>query len=339
MDDEGANAFRIDAEDTKGRHYLFPVLDIQPMKEDGLYAITVLLRDEVGFWEPPTADRDLLVALTWRVDEQSCPAGPRNDRRNYKGRSRCRSDALRLDTKKIYFRNLDSNRPGLFQSVPAADYGGTYPFSGDRKRFLEQATFGPTVAALTSGSRRIGLRTWLAEQFDAPYPSLNNPYPDIPLKSTNQNDVTLGCGPSDGSTFYRLCSRDYYSMNSIRYQYVSAIVACVFAATAIGAGRLGPSARASRDLGSHGVDRRAVVVGPPGFGGSWKYILDLQDSQREAGGRTGGSQVDPAVSRGVSLQQHRRASLRAAAYLPIPGSRRRGLGRCGQDRPLARLNR
>ena len=129
------------------------------------------------------------------------------------------------------------------------------------------------------------------------------------------------------------------SMNSIRYQYVSAIVACVFAATAIGAGRLGPSARASRDLGSHGVDRRAVVVRPARVRGELEVHLGPQDSQREAGGRTGGSQVDPAVSRGVSLQQHRRASLRAAAYLPIPGSRRRGLGRCGQDRPLARLNR
>ena len=217
MDGEGANAFRIDAEDAKGRHYLFPVLDIQPMKDDGLYAITVLLRDEAGFWEQPAADGDLLVSLTWR--------GLASNRARLGlgmtgGAIKDDPGAVPMplgSTQKTSTSRMLKTASGskAFGGAPTADYGGSYPFSGDRKRFLEQATFGPTVA-LDQRLRRIGLRTWLAEQFDAPYPSLNNPYPDIPLKSTNQNDVTLGCGPSDGSTFYRLCSRDYYSMYPVQ---------------------------------------------------------------------------------------------------------------------------
>ncbi|MCV4639731.1 hypothetical protein OFB62_31000, partial [Escherichia coli] len=82
-----------------------------------------------------------------------------------------------------------------------------YRFAGDRIRFLEQAAFGPTVA-LDQRIRRIGIRTWLAEQFEAPYPSAGNPYPDIPLKSTNSDDVTLGCGMFATNTpEYRNCIR------------------------------------------------------------------------------------------------------------------------------------
>ena len=37
-----------------------------------------------------------------------------------------------------------------------------YFYSGDRIRFMEQATFGPT-SALDTRIRRNGLRTWLAD--------------------------------------------------------------------------------------------------------------------------------------------------------------------------------
>ena len=59
-----------------------------------------------------------------------------------------------------------------------------YRFAGDRKRFLEQAAFGPTVTD-DSRIRRIGIRAWLADQFSLPYPSSNNPYPNQPLKPSN----------------------------------------------------------------------------------------------------------------------------------------------------------
>ncbi|MCV4615302.1 hypothetical protein OFM04_35925, partial [Escherichia coli] len=75
------------------------------------------------------------------------------------------SDALRL-------RGLTSERKSevpAFSGPVENDYIG-YRFAGDRIRFLEQAAFGPTVA-LDQRIRRIGIRTWLAEQFEAPYPS------------------------------------------------------------------------------------------------------------------------------------------------------------------------
>ena len=213
MEGEGAGAFRVNVEDSKGRKYQFPVLALQQIKgDDGLYALTVRLKDDIGFWEPPAADGDVLIAVAWRglssnrarlglgttggaiKDDPDATPMPRG--------SMPRPLAVLTDA------------PGV--KVPTAEYG-TYNFVGDRKRFLEQATFGPTVA-LDQRLRRIGLRTWLAEQLEAPYPSLNSPYPDIPLKSTNTADTTLGCGPapSPSTLEYRVCIRDHYSMYPVQ---------------------------------------------------------------------------------------------------------------------------
>ncbi|HEX8735613.1 MAG TPA: DUF1800 domain-containing protein, partial [Pyrinomonadaceae bacterium] len=98
---------------------------------------------------------------------------------------------------------------------PTAELIG-YRWSGDRIRFLEQATFGPTQA-LDDRIRRIGLRTWLAEQFEAPYPSASNPYPDVPLRAINpistcngtQNPNSIPPDPPDDPP---TCFRDTYSM-------------------------------------------------------------------------------------------------------------------------------
>jgi hypothetical protein len=72
-----------------------------------------------------------------------------------------------------------------------------YRWSGDRARFLQQATFGSTPA-LDSRLRRIGVRTWLAEQFEAQYPSVSNPYPTFLNKSVvnPQAEPPAGCGPA-----------------------------------------------------------------------------------------------------------------------------------------------
>jgi uncharacterized protein (DUF1800 family) len=87
-------------------------------------------------------------------------------------------------------------------------------WSGDRMRFLEQATFGATPA-LDARIRRIGLQTWLAEQFEASYPSANNPYPNIPLKSSDAQNAMTGCGmfqfTPTTSLEYRICIRDHYN--------------------------------------------------------------------------------------------------------------------------------
>ena len=198
MKDEGANAFRVYVEDAKGRQYRFPVLDFQPVGGyDGVYALTVKLRDEIGYWEQPSEDGDVLVGLSWRG---------------------LVSNRVKIGLGKIGgdIKDDEGATPTPLSGVPynktseqpTNEYGG-YRWSGDRNRFLQQATFGPTVA-LDNRVRRIGLRVWLAEQFAAQYPSVAYPYPNIALKPTT--------APSDcdGNTTVpdvpATCARDHYTM-------------------------------------------------------------------------------------------------------------------------------
>ena len=191
MNGEGANAFRVYIQDFKNREYRLPVLDIRPVKGyPWIYALTVQMRDEIGFWEEPPAGGDVLVRLSWRgltsnrvrlgLDETG---------------GKIRDDEGAVPTPAPL--SPPNNEP------PTSEFVG-YRWSGDRIRFLEQASFGPTQA-LDDRIRRIGLRTWLAEQFEALYPSASNPYPNIPLMPINvstdcQNNIPINC------------VRDHYSM-------------------------------------------------------------------------------------------------------------------------------
>jgi uncharacterized protein (DUF1800 family) len=199
MDSEGANAFRVYVEDAKGRQYRFPVLEIQQVKaENTVYALTIILKDELGFWEQPAADGDVLVSVTWRG---------------------LVSNRVRLGLGAIGGEIKDDAPTGSLKSAnqtffkESEDIPGTpgyvgYRWSGDRIRFLEQTTFGPTQA-LDDRVRRIGLRTWLAEQFELPYPSAANPYPNLVLKpvtplSDCDNNTTVPDVPAT-------CFRDHYT--------------------------------------------------------------------------------------------------------------------------------
>lgn len=200
MKGEGANAFRVYVEDVKGHSYRYPVLDLQPVAGfQGVYAVIVRLTDDIGFWEPPTADGDVLVRLTWRgltsnrvrLGLGQIGGGIKDDPG---------SVPTPLGTATL------TNKKGRTSSP---NYVG-YKWSGDRTRFLEQATFGPTPD-LDSRIRRIGLKSWLAEQFQAPYPSANNPFPNNPLKP--------GTPPADCDNEQTItpdvpvtCFRDTYSM-------------------------------------------------------------------------------------------------------------------------------
>jgi uncharacterized protein (DUF1800 family) len=200
MPGEGANAFRVYAQDSQGHFYRFPVVSIEPYSSRhgarGMYAITVQLTDAIGYWAPPDANGDVLVQVTWRG---------------------LGSNRVRLGLGRTGGGPADDAGAMPTPPDPAAakkiagggepDYVG-YRWSGDRMRFLEQASFGPNPA-LDSRVRRIGLRTWLAEQFSAPYPT--NPYPNFPLRSDNREDTITGCGMFSGAEF-QLCIRDHYSM-------------------------------------------------------------------------------------------------------------------------------
>ncbi|HEY0427131.1 MAG TPA: DUF1800 family protein [Pyrinomonadaceae bacterium] len=203
MDDEGANAFRVYVEDAKGRQYRFPVVEIQRVKsESTVYALTIVLKDELGFWEQPAEDGDVLIGVAWR--------GLASNRLRLglgKTGGEIKDDApvpAAKTTAKLFSKGD--------QSVPnSADYVG-YRWSSDRIRFLEQATFGPTQA-LDDRIRRIGLRTWLAEQFEIPYPSAANPYPNLILKPIDVESAQ-GCPVSDPN--FAVCRRDYYTQYPVQ---------------------------------------------------------------------------------------------------------------------------
>ena len=204
---EAAEAFRVYSEDASGRFYRFPVLELKLIDEKNLiYALTVKLKDEMGLWEQPPEKGDVLLSVTWR--------GLQSNRvRLGLGATggAIRDDAGAIPTppskRKIIF-------PRQNKMTGEENIVG-YPWSGDRTRFLEQATFGPTPA-LDNRVRRIGLRTWLAEQFDAPYPSASNPYPNFPLKPTNPPIDCNGLidnGNPDPDPF---CFINHYSMYPVQ---------------------------------------------------------------------------------------------------------------------------
>jgi uncharacterized protein (DUF1800 family) len=210
MDGEGANAFRVYIQDAKGREYRFPVIDFRPSDlQKGVFGVVVELRDDLHYWAEAPTDGDVLVRLSWR--------GLSSNRvRLALGATggKIKDDPGAVPTPLSAVIDSTGSRGG---DGPTAELVG-YKWSGDRMRFLEQATFGPTQA-LDTRIRRIGLRTWLAEQFEMPYPSALNPYPDIPLKSTDSTVLPpAGCGPppTPTTTEYQICIRDHYQMYPVQ---------------------------------------------------------------------------------------------------------------------------
>jgi len=205
MPDEGANAFRVYGTDALGRRYRFPVVNFASTTARGIYAVTIKLTDDVGFWTQPSANGDLLVQLTWRgmgsnrvrLGLGQTGGGPADDE----------------NARPTPFIPNVSNSAKQYVNTEPQNYVGDR-LSGDRMRFLEQATFGPTYA-LDARVRRIGIRGWLSEQFAAGYPSATNPYPNQPLKpgssqpDCDNNNTGLNGNPIDVPL---TCNRDTYSM-------------------------------------------------------------------------------------------------------------------------------
>jgi len=203
MEGEGANAFRVYAQNAKGNNFRFPVLDISPISDGGgIYAMTILLKDEIGYWSAPEEVSGMSLYLTWRgLASNSVTLGNGStDNRPAKAAGKARPFPLSMA--------LDKKKVQEFAGILAPEYVG-YRWSGDRMRFQEQATFGPSPAQ-DSRIRRIGLRTWLAEQWEMQYPSTANPYPNDPLKPVNAPtdcDGVLG-NPDDVPL---TCNRDTYT--------------------------------------------------------------------------------------------------------------------------------
>lgn len=200
MKGEGANAFRLYVEDERGRKYRFPVTAVSQVEgtgPDAVYALTIELRDQIGFWQPPADAGDVLIGLTWR--------GMMSNRVQL---SIGRSGQIKGDPGAAPTPWGKSYSAGNAPGSPAPNFVG-YRWAGDSTRLLEQATFGPTAAS-ENRVRRVGVRRWLIEQFEATYPSADNPYPSQPLKPGNapadcDNNQTVPDVPVT-------CFRDTYSM-------------------------------------------------------------------------------------------------------------------------------
>lgn len=211
MEGEDAGAFRLYMKDSKGREYRLPVTDLRELKEQpGVFAVSTQLTDQIHYWPSPTPDGDVLIYLTWRG------LASNSVRLGYGSTGGAIKDEVgATPTPLSVVQAMGSKGQG---EAPTDEAVG-YRWSGDRLRFLQQATFGSTPQ-LDQRIRRIGLRVWLGEQFTDPYPSLTNPYPPFLNKSTaNQNaDPPAGCGPvntPDAAT-YTACIRDHYSMYPIQ---------------------------------------------------------------------------------------------------------------------------
>src|SRR5688572_284980 len=202
MNGEAATAFRVYAQDARNRFYRFPVLAIRLIdKQKRIYALTVELRDELDFWEEPPANGDLLISVAWRGLE---------------------SNRVRLGFGQTSEAVKDEGRavpatPPASRATHETDLANSvgYRWSGDRTRFMEQTTFGPSPA-LDLRLRRIGLRTWLAEQFDMPYPSSVAPYPTFPLKPSNPPPDCNGLIDNQLPDPDPFCYVNHYSMYPVQ---------------------------------------------------------------------------------------------------------------------------
>jgi uncharacterized protein (DUF1800 family) len=186
MENEGANALRVYLYQKSGKTFELQTVDLSPVNKT-VYALKVRIYDRDGFRGQPAADGESIIYLTWRGLVS-------NPLKIFLGRTGG-------EIKVPEFLKQDVSKT----ETPTSEVVG-YRWSGDRARFFEQATFGAT-GELDSRVRRIGLRTWLTEQFEAPYPT--NPYPNIPLMPVvPPSTCNLASNPS--------CYRERYTLQPLQ---------------------------------------------------------------------------------------------------------------------------
>lgn len=174
MAGENASAFRVYVEDSSGKKFFFPVADLEKVGADNeIYKLVFALKFAEEEMNKQINSGNFLLSISWRGLESnkiSLISGSAESVKRFEAET----------TQKF---KSEKNKQVALQTTDTETNAVGYRFSGDRKRFLEQATFGPTPA-LDDRVRRLGLRIWLTEQFDMPYPSATNPYPNLPLRPT-----------------------------------------------------------------------------------------------------------------------------------------------------------
>jgi uncharacterized protein (DUF1800 family) len=185
LPDEGANAFRVFAEDKSGTRYRLTVENVQKLRDQPwIYGVTLYIYDANGYNGQPKARGEVLITLGWHG--------------NISNRVRL---PLGKPDRKVSIDSGDIPTPAPtspFVTNELAESGG------DRGRFMEQAAFGQSNA-LDFRLRQIGIRRWIEEQFNKSYPTI--PYPNFPLKPF---DGPTSCGEYGTSPEVDLCHRNHY---------------------------------------------------------------------------------------------------------------------------------
>ncbi len=189
LPNEGANAFRVFAQDAKGTRFRFSVESLSRLPgQKGVYALTLRIFDPNGYNGQPAADSDLALTVSWRGNL---------------------SNPVRLALGPRVRQSTERNTASPTASAPRTSdvAAAVQVYAPDHKRFMEQAAFGPS-RSLESRLRRIGVRSWINEQFTTPNPTI--PYPNFPLKAFDAV-TAAGCGGSYGtSPEIDLCYRNHY---------------------------------------------------------------------------------------------------------------------------------
>ena len=195
---EGANAFRVYAEDANGKTYRLTVENIVPLrKQNWIYAVTVKLYDDNGYNGQLPNNGDVLLRLTWRgLTSNRVILGFGGDETG--GVQTIKNDEGAVPT------------PAPLSPPSKNGLNFAYNSTGDRARFMEQAAFGPNPA-LDLRLRQVGIQRWIEEQFSK---QPTYPYPNLALKNSDQNigcprDPNIPVGQND--PVQQLCFRDYYS--------------------------------------------------------------------------------------------------------------------------------
>lgn len=194
---EGATAFRADLQDVRYYRYPLEVLSLQPTAErPWVYALTVRLHDAIG------DIGDALVRVTWR--------GMSSNR----VRLSVGHEGGKINDDEGSVPTPMPDSPIIHNTAEAVGL----PWTGDRVRFMMQATFGPTPA-LEQRLRRVSYSTWLEEQMEEKRDSNGDirystfPYPNFPLVATTPPTTCNGTsGMNDPADTDQLCFRNHYTM-------------------------------------------------------------------------------------------------------------------------------
>jgi uncharacterized protein (DUF1800 family) len=186
LPEEGANAFRVDAQDARGFRYPLQIVSFEPTVErPWVYALTVRLHDRMenvgdvlvrANWRGVSSNRvRVAIGFESKQPEDDAGAGPTP----MPDKPIVRNEALNV---------------------------GSLPWAGDRVRFMEQATFGANPT-LEMRLRRIGLSAWINEQMEEKRDANGAvrystfPYPSLALQQDTPPTTCTGN-----------CLRDNYSM-------------------------------------------------------------------------------------------------------------------------------